>query len=68
MAMEIGIMIAATAQTGDIATIAREVESLGYDAFFIPEHPAIPIGFKTRYRSVDRCPSTTGAGWIRSSR
>jgi len=45
--MEIGIMIAATAETGDIAAIAREVENLGYDAFFIPEHPAIPIGFKT---------------------
>ena len=45
--MEIGIMIAATAETGDVATIAREVENLGYDAFFIPEHPVIPIGFKT---------------------
>src|SRR6202035_1795585 len=45
--MEIGIMIAATAETRDIATIAREVENLGYDAFFIPERPAIPLGFKT---------------------
>ncbi len=45
--MEIGVMIAATAQTGDIAEIAREVENLGYASFFIPEHPVIPIGFKT---------------------
>lgn len=45
--MDIGVMIAATAQTGDIATIAREVENLGYESFFIPEHPVIPIGFKT---------------------
>ena len=45
--MDIGIMIAATAESGDIAEIAREVENLGYEAFFIPEHPAIPIGFKT---------------------
>jgi len=45
--MDIGVMIAATAQTGDIATIAREVETLGYESFFIPEHPVIPIGFKT---------------------
>ncbi|SRR5579875_278080 len=45
--MDIGIMIAATAQSGDIAEIAREVENLGYASFFIPEHPVIPIGFKT---------------------
>jgi probable F420-dependent oxidoreductase len=45
--MDIGIMIAATAESGDIAAIAREVENLGYESFFIPEHPVIPIGFKT---------------------
>jgi len=45
--MDIGVMIAATAQTGDIAEIAREVERLGYESLFIPEHPVIPIGFKT---------------------
>jgi probable F420-dependent oxidoreductase len=45
--MEVGIMIAATAESGDIAEIAREVETLGYESFFIPEHPVIPIGFKT---------------------
>ena len=43
--MDIGIMIAATAESGDIAEIAREVENLGYESFFIPEHPVIPIGF-----------------------
>ena len=45
--MDIGIMIAATAESGEIAEIAREVENLGYESFFIPEHPVIPIGFKT---------------------
>jgi probable F420-dependent oxidoreductase len=45
--MKIGIMIVATAETGDITEIAREVENLGYESFFIPEHPVIPIGFKT---------------------
>jgi len=45
--MNIGIMIAATAESGDIAEIAREVENLGYESFLIPEHPVIPIGFKT---------------------
>jgi probable F420-dependent oxidoreductase len=47
-AMKIGVMIAATAESGDIAEVAREVENLGYESFFIPEHPVIPIGFKTR--------------------
>src|SRR5215469_2167042 len=45
--MKIGIMIAATAESGDISEIAREVENLGYESFFIPEHPVIPVGFKT---------------------
>jgi probable F420-dependent oxidoreductase len=45
--MDIGVMIAATAQAGDIAEIAREVERLGYESLFIPEHPVIPVGFKT---------------------
>jgi probable F420-dependent oxidoreductase len=45
--MEIGVMIAATAESGDIADIAREAERLGYESLFIPEHPVIPIGFKT---------------------
>jgi len=45
--MEIGVMIAATAETGNIAAIAREVENLGFESLFIPEHPVIPIGFKT---------------------
>lgn len=45
--MKIGVMIAATAESGDIAEIAREAENLGYESFFIPEHPVIPIGFKT---------------------
>ena len=45
--MNIGVMIAATAESGDIAEIAREAENLGYESFFIPEHPVVPIGFKT---------------------
>lgn len=45
--LNIGVMIAATADSGDIAELARESENLGYESFFIPEHPVIPIGFKT---------------------
>ena len=45
--MKIGVLTAATAEAGDIAAIARETENLGYESLFIPEHPVIPIGFKT---------------------
>jgi probable F420-dependent oxidoreductase len=45
--MKIGVMTPATVETGDIAATAREAENLGYESFFIPEHPVIPIGFKT---------------------
>lgn len=45
--MKIGVMTPATVEAGDIAAIAREAEQLGYESFFIPEHPVIPIGFKT---------------------
>ena len=45
--MKIGVMTPATAEAGDIAALAREAENLGFESFFIPEHPVIPIGFKT---------------------
>ncbi len=45
--MKIGVMIAATAESGNLVDIAREAENLGYETFFIPEHPVVPIGFKT---------------------
>jgi hypothetical protein len=37
--MNIGVMIAATAEGRDIAEIAREAENLGYESFFIPLQP-----------------------------
>jgi len=45
--MDIGVMIVAAAETGDIVEIARVVEQLGFESLFIPEHPVIPINFKT---------------------
>jgi probable F420-dependent oxidoreductase len=42
-AMNIGISTTATAQSGDLAEIARQVEALGYDSLWIPEHPVIPL-------------------------
>jgi len=45
--MDIGILVAATARTGNIAEIASAAEAAGYESLWIPEHPVIPIGFKT---------------------
>ena len=47
--MNIGILMTATAQSGDLAEYARKVESLGFDSLWIPEHPVIPIGHKTPF-------------------
>ncbi len=34
--MHIGISTTATAQSGDLAEVARQVEALGYDSLWIP--------------------------------
>ncbi len=47
--MDIGFLMAATAQCGDLAEIARNVETVGYESFWIAEHPVIPIGMKTPF-------------------
>jgi probable F420-dependent oxidoreductase len=47
--MDIGILVAPTAESGDIAEFARLTESLGYDSLWVPEHPAIPVAMKTPF-------------------
>ena len=47
--MNIGILMTATAQSGDLAEYARKVESLGFDSLWIPEHPVIPVGHQTPF-------------------
>src|SRR5713226_2348965 len=41
--MNIGISTTATARSGDLAEVARQVEALGYDSSWIPEHPVVPV-------------------------
>lgn len=45
--MDIGMLVATTARSGDVAEIARTLEATGYESLWIPEHPVIPVGFKT---------------------
>jgi probable F420-dependent oxidoreductase len=47
--MDIGFLIAPTAQSGDLAEAARLVEALGYESIWIPEHPVIPVHMKTEF-------------------
>lgn len=51
--MNIGILTTATAQSGDLAELARHVEALGYDSLWIPEHPVIPVNRKTPFPAGD---------------
>ncbi|MGH7986255.1 MAG: LLM class F420-dependent oxidoreductase [Candidatus Binataceae bacterium] len=47
--MDIGFLMAATAQSGNLIEIARQVEVCGYESLWIPEHPVIPINIKTPF-------------------
>ena len=47
--MDIGLLLIATAQTGDLAEIARRTEQTGFESIWIPEHPVIPIEKNTEY-------------------
>src|SRR5271166_970657 len=61
--MDIGILVATTAQTGAIDTIARAVEAAGYESLWIPEHPVIPVGFKTPVPGGGKLPEHYGR-WV----
>ena len=47
--MDIGFLMAATTQSGDLAETARLAESLGFESFWIPEHPVIPVKMTTPF-------------------
>ncbi len=47
--MKIGVLAFITETTVDSITFARKVESLGFDGFYLPEHPIIPVVVKSIY-------------------
>lgn len=47
--MDIGVLVTATAESGDLAAVARRAEALGFDSLWIPEHPVIPVGHQTPF-------------------
>jgi probable F420-dependent oxidoreductase len=47
--MKTGIVFWATACSGDIVSVARHVEQLGFESLWLVDHPIIPHGFKTPF-------------------
>ncbi len=47
--MKIGVLAFITETSVDTVSIAREVEKLGFDGFYLPEHPIIPVEYQSRY-------------------
>ncbi len=47
--MDIGTLTTTTAESGDLAAVARRVEALGFDSLWIPEHPVIPMARTTPF-------------------
>ena len=67
--MDIGFLMAATAECGDLAEIARTLEQLGYESLWMAEHPVIPAGMQTRFpfTPTANCPTIMHDGPTHSS-
>jgi probable F420-dependent oxidoreductase len=61
--MDIGLILVATTQTGDLAALARRAEAVGFDSLWIPEHPVIPIGPLTPFPFAPTLPEHYGR-WV----
>ena len=47
--MKIGLLMIATPDTVDPATVARKAEEVGFESFWLPEHPIFPVHSQTRH-------------------
>src|SRR5215471_11522563 len=47
--MKIGVFLLATAQSADPAVAAKRAEELGFDSFWVPEHPILPLHCSSGY-------------------
>ncbi len=47
--MKIGILGFVASHTAPPGAIAQKAEALGFESFYLPEHPIIPVTHKTRY-------------------
>lgn len=47
--MKIGVSTVINSNSMDVAELARKAEELGFDSFWLPEHPVIPAQTTSRY-------------------
>ena len=47
--MKIGVSTVINSNSMDVAELARQAEELGFDSFWLPEHPVIPAQTTSRY-------------------
>lgn len=47
--MKTGVFIFPTAQSIDVATLAKHAEAAGFESLWIPEHPILPVNPKTPF-------------------
>ena len=47
--MKIGVLAFVASYTADPAAVAKKCEALGFESFYLPEHPILPVKHKTRY-------------------
>ena len=47
--MKIGVSIIIDSNSEDVAAIARMAEELGFESFWLPEHPLIPVHTTSKY-------------------
>ena len=47
--MRVGVFMFATPHTAAPADVARQAEALGFESFWLPEHPVVPVHYDTRY-------------------
>jgi alkanesulfonate monooxygenase SsuD/methylene tetrahydromethanopterin reductase-like flavin-dependent oxidoreductase (luciferase family) len=48
--MHIGVTMTLSSRSIDVAVLARQAESLGFESLWLPEHPILPVHVTTRYQ------------------
>ena len=47
--MDIGVATRISSESMDVAVIAQKAESLGFESFWLPEHPIVPVHSTSKY-------------------
>ena len=47
--MKVGVFVFATEYSTDPAILAQQAEALGFASFWVPEHPVMPVHYRSRY-------------------